>query len=67
MRCDYAGLSLPDSQDKEKLRLYALDFIERKSKGLNVLKISVMETQTESRWILQAQLLGPWVNELRRH
>ena len=30
MRCDYAGLSLPDSQDKEKLRLYALDFPESK-------------------------------------
>lgn len=30
MQCDYAGLSLPDSQDKEKLRLYALDFPEGK-------------------------------------
>ena len=30
MQCDYAGLSLPDSQDREKLRLYALDFPESK-------------------------------------
>src|SRR6266566_5269912 len=30
MRCDYAGLSLPDSQDKERLRLYVLDFPEGK-------------------------------------
>jgi formate hydrogenlyase transcriptional activator len=30
MQCDYAGLSLPDSHDKEKLRLYALDFPESK-------------------------------------
>jgi formate hydrogenlyase transcriptional activator len=30
MQCDYAGLSLPDPQDKEKLRLYALDFPEGK-------------------------------------
>lgn len=30
MQCDYAGLSLPDSQDQEKLRLYALDFPESK-------------------------------------
>jgi hypothetical protein len=32
-----------------------------------VLKINVTETQTESRWILQGQLVGPWVNELRRY
>lgn len=32
-----------------------------------MLKITVTETQTESRWILQGQLLGPWVNELRRY
>jgi len=30
MQCDYAGLSLPDSQDKERLRLYVLDFPEGK-------------------------------------
>ena len=30
MQCDYTGLSLPDSQDKEKLVLYALDFPEGK-------------------------------------
>ena len=24
-----------------------------------------METQTENRWILQGQLAGPWVHELR--
>jgi formate hydrogenlyase transcriptional activator len=30
MQCDYAGLSLPDSQVKDNLRLYALDFPEGK-------------------------------------
>lgn len=31
-----------------------------------MLKITVTETQSESRWILQGQLTGPWVRELRR-
>lgn len=31
-----------------------------------MLKIIITETQTESRWILQGQLIGPWVGELRR-
>ena len=31
-----------------------------------MLKITITETQTESRWVLQGQLVGPWVNELRR-
>jgi anti-anti-sigma regulatory factor len=30
-----------------------------------VLKITITETQTESRWILQGRLVGPWVRELR--
>lgn len=30
-----------------------------------MLKIIVTETQTESRWILQGRLVGPWVRELR--
>jgi ABC-type transporter Mla MlaB component len=30
-----------------------------------VLKITLMETPTENRWILQGQLVGPWVQELR--
>jgi formate hydrogenlyase transcriptional activator len=30
MQCDYAGLSLRDAQDQEKLRLYVLDFPEGK-------------------------------------
>jgi anti-anti-sigma regulatory factor len=30
-----------------------------------VLKIIVIETQMENRWILQGQLVGPWVRELR--
>jgi anti-anti-sigma regulatory factor len=30
-----------------------------------VLKITVTETLTESRWMLQGQLVGPWVRELR--
>ena len=25
-----------------------------------------METPTESRWVLQGQLVGPWVRELRK-
>ena len=31
-----------------------------------MLKITITETQIGSRWILQGQLVGPWVNELRR-
>ena len=31
-----------------------------------MLKITVMQTQTEKRWILQGQLVGLWVEELRR-
>lgn len=31
-----------------------------------MLKITVTQTQTESRWILQGQLVGPWVSELRK-
>ena len=31
-----------------------------------MLKIVITETQTESRWILQGPLVGPWVIELRR-
>lgn len=31
-----------------------------------MLRITITETQTETRWILQGQLVGPWVNELRR-
>ena len=30
-----------------------------------MLKITVTETQTEKRWILQGRLVGPWVHELR--
>jgi len=30
-----------------------------------VLKISIMETATDRRWIVQGRLVGPWVNELR--
>jgi hypothetical protein len=30
-----------------------------------VLKITVTETETENRWILQGRLVGPWVCELR--
>jgi hypothetical protein len=30
-----------------------------------VLKITITETQAESRWILQGRLVGPWVRELR--
>jgi anti-anti-sigma regulatory factor len=30
-----------------------------------VLKITITETQTETRWILQGKLVGPWVRELR--
>jgi hypothetical protein len=30
-----------------------------------VLKITVMETPTERRWVVQGRLVGPWVSELR--
>jgi anti-anti-sigma regulatory factor len=30
-----------------------------------VLKITINETPTEERWILQGSLVGPWVDELR--
>jgi anti-anti-sigma regulatory factor len=30
-----------------------------------MLKITVTETQTEKRWILEGRLVGPWVRELR--
>ena len=30
-----------------------------------MLKITITETQTEKRWILQGRLVGPWVRELR--
>jgi anti-anti-sigma regulatory factor len=30
-----------------------------------VLKITIQETATDRRWILQGRLVGPWVSELR--
>jgi anti-anti-sigma regulatory factor len=30
-----------------------------------VLKITMTETATDRRWIVQGLLVGPWVNELR--
>jgi ABC-type transporter Mla MlaB component len=30
-----------------------------------VLKITVIDTPSERRWVLQGQLAGPWVHELR--
>jgi ABC-type transporter Mla MlaB component len=30
-----------------------------------VLKITITETQTENRWVLQGRLVRPWVRELR--
>ena len=30
-----------------------------------MLKITITETETETRWVLQGQLIGPWVRELR--
>jgi anti-anti-sigma regulatory factor len=30
-----------------------------------VLKITIMESATERRWIVQGSLVGPWVSELR--
>ena len=32
-----------------------------------MLKITITETQTENRWILQGRLVGPWVGELRSY
>ena len=31
-----------------------------------MLKITITETLTEKRWILQGRLVGPWVGELRK-
>lgn len=31
-----------------------------------MLRITITETQSESRWVLQGQLAGPWVRELRK-
>ena len=31
-----------------------------------MLKITVSETATEDRWILQGRLVGPWVGELKK-
>jgi hypothetical protein len=30
-----------------------------------VLKITIAETETETRWTLQGKLVGPWVREFR--
>ena len=30
-----------------------------------MLKITITETATERKWIVQGRLVGPWVNELR--
>jgi anti-anti-sigma regulatory factor len=30
-----------------------------------VLRITITETPTEMRWVLQGRLFGPWVSELR--
>ena len=30
-----------------------------------MLRISVTQTENENRWILQGELVGPWVSELR--
>jgi hypothetical protein len=30
-----------------------------------MLKITIMETTSERRWIVQGRLVGPWVSELR--
>jgi len=30
-----------------------------------MLKITIMESATEMRWIVQGSLVGPWVSELR--
>jgi hypothetical protein len=35
------------------------------SRKINVLKIAITGTGTETRWILQGSLTGPWVRELR--
>jgi anti-anti-sigma regulatory factor len=32
-----------------------------------VLRITIQETESGSRWILQGQLAGPWVDELRKY
>lgn len=32
-----------------------------------MLKITITETEAETRWILQGKLVGPWVHELRSY
>ena len=68
MRCDYAGLSLPDSQDKEKLRLYALDFPEGKGflKEEMVYSIDRSPSGTAFRTMKPSTLQSPftgWVED----
>jgi hypothetical protein len=36
-----------------------------KAREGNVLRITISETPTEKRWILQGRLVGPWVAALR--
>jgi formate hydrogenlyase transcriptional activator len=68
MQCDYVGLSLPDSQDKEKLRLYALDFPESKGFMREELAYSVERSpsgtafRTMNPLTLQSPFIG-WVEE----
>lgn len=38
----------------------------RRTKEIEVLKITRAETATEEKWILQGHLVGLWVSELRR-
>jgi hypothetical protein len=38
----------------------------RRTKEIDVLKITRTETPVEERWILQGRLVGLWVSELRR-
>jgi hypothetical protein len=33
--------------------------------GINMLKITIVETATDRKWIVQGRLVGPWVSELR--
>ena len=35
------------------------------AREVDVLKITITETATDRRWILQGRLVGPWVSELR--
>jgi hypothetical protein len=43
----------------------AMHFRWVRVRTLNVLKITITETPTERRWVVEGRLVGPWARELR--